>query len=439
MTMSPRVRTVLGGAALAAFAAWSSATEAGTRRSLPEGIKIGPVVVNPYIAFDYAYNDNVFYDPDDPEINEEGPRSDRVREITGRVTALLPLRRSEIELFYEASRFEYEEFSTDFSRETSGTTGAVFDLRFSSNDRLRIRETYETGLIDVQVFDGADEQVFVGQGYDSNVFRVELSRSVPRRQGYSIRIDRVDFVYDEFDRETGYFDYRGFETNFEYRQPLASNKWITGSYGARRFNHYDRSRDGIEYPVGVPFRKEESDTYELGLRGTFGERQPFVFKLGQGKYTYEGAEDSEFTGVVGQARVRLRVGGRSQIDLDLSRGSYPSTVSSFYVRSALGVVFERSWRQFSSIGIDSRLARNLYDSSTTCSAPGSVPGNPQGNNPNPVRRDDRLLRFRAYVDFVVHPRMGIRISGDHRRRNSQCQDGDYATNIISTAFVVGWF
>jgi len=232
-------------------------------------------------------------------------------------------------------------------------------------------------------------------------------------------VQRQDFIY-EGQEDVGFFDYRGFHNVFEFRQPMPEDRSWVVRYDARRFNHYDPQQ-----ATGVPFRKEVTDAVLFGLRGFLGPEQPFRVHLGFGRFRYDGMEESQFEGIVGTAAWRVRLGGRTKLDLEAIRRTLPSRFTTYYINNAIRAELARKWLRFEA-GTELELVKNDYADDL--------------NDPDcSGRRKDKTYELNVHWDWRVHERFKFSVSSFHAQRSSTCDDSDYQATGIETGFKIGWF
>lgn len=389
---------------------------AGTGTTPPEGIRVGRWILAPFLQTGFTHDDNVSRsfvgDPDD------------ITSLTFGLGANLPIRNSLLQLKYEGSRVSYQKqtFQRDFDQEF----GADLVFNFSSRDQLFVRQQFVRGFSDLAVFDEGGELVFEGEPYNFNRVEVELARGVPGQQGYSIRIARSDLNFQGTEA-VPFFDYRGFDSSFEYRQPLPADKWLIAYFQSRKFNHYEPNGQGA---VGVPIRKEETESFQIGIRGFLGRNQPFVLRLGVLEFDYRLVETS-FSGVVGYGQWQVNLGGKSTVNLSFDRRPLPSGFPTYYLINEFRADFSREWMVGSDLGLALLLAQNRYgdtvnifDGTTDC---------------RDFVREDRRVGVQAYGEWRVHERIGLRLSAGHVRRSSNCAISEYDATVISSGFSFGWF
>ena len=400
---------------------------------LPDGMAARNWILSPYFRSDYRYNNNIFY-----RSNAGDPESDRVATLTAGLVATMPFRNSGLSLSWESAYRDYGD--NVFERNIDHRLDANFTLNFSSGDTLTVSDRFILGITDVQDLDIGGELTFAGEGYRDNRATVELSRTQPNRQGYSIRVARIDLNFDD-EPAVQFFDFRGFESAFEYRSPLPAQKWLTASYELRRFDNFKRcpvqdpadpTCETPQLEIGVPYRQEVADSLLVGMRGRLGRDQPFFLKVGWGRFRYEDQPTAkEYDGPVLQGRWRLGLGSESSLDVLLLRRALPSNFDSYYIINELQTRFRRQWLGQSSYGSAVTYSRNRYGNVLTVTD-GTFDCGGQ------LRRDV-FFQGAAYVEWAPIDRMSIRMEGRHLSRSSSCAGSSYDSNEISTAISLGWF
>lgn len=396
---------------LVAGIALAGAATAARADSMPDGIIVGPWIIAPSLTTSYEAEDNVFLEKDNDAVD------DRVTTFAGDIRAWLPFSNSRLELGYRASKEDYAE--SVFPRDTTEQAHVRLELNFKTGDTLSFSDDYRRDFARSEEVDVGGELTFNGEPYNLNRWQVELSRTDPGRQGYVIRVRRQDFIY-EGEQDIGFFEYRGFHNVFEYRQPLPEGRNWVMRYESKRFNHYDP-----EGAVGVPFRQEVTDAVQFGLRGFLGPQQPFRVHLGYGRFRYDGQKESKFEGIVGTASWRLRLGGRTKLDLEAIRRPLPSNFETHYINNAVRAELAREWLRFEA-GTELELVKNDYADDVVdldCSG----------------RRKDDTYEVDVHWGWRVHERLKFRISSFHAKRSSTCDSADYSATGFQTGFSVGWF
>ena len=150
---------------------------------------------------------------------------------------------------------------------------------------------------------------------------------------------------------------------------------------------------------------------------------------------------SEFRGWVLLGRWSLPVGGSTSLDVSAVRRPLPSNFNTFYIYNELRVKFNRRWLQYSRYGVELFGGRNVYgDALSLADGTPTICGD--------IIRKDRRIGALAYLEWLVHPRVGLRFSARHERRRSNCEavdNGntifpvDYDATSLATRMRFGWF
>jgi hypothetical protein len=335
------------------------------------------------------------------------------------------VRNSLVELLYRADKREYSNFQP--RRPIEQTAGALVRFNFGSGDEFTVSDTFSKGASDVASIDEGGEFLFRDRPFNLNRLDLIWRRINPSRQGFIVRVTRSDLNFDGVDPNSDepeiipFFDYRGFETAFEFRQPVARGNWLRVYYDSRRFNHYDPNRPE---ELGIPFRKEEADTLQVGMGGLLGSDKPFDVRLGYGRFRLVG-QDARFDGMVGAANFALRVGGRTSVGFSLVRRPLPSSFPTYYIINSLRITAERPFLREFQVGLALDLASNQY-------------GDILFEGETEIRKDQRYA-VEAYFDWVLHPRFAIRVAAGHQRRESNFDGAEFTATAASIGFRLGWF
>jgi len=436
---------------------------AGTDQEPPDGLPAGPVFFAPWFQTEVLADDNIFRRSETPIVGAEGPQSDVATTLRAGVKAFIPIRMSSLELGYEGSTFFYRD--SDFAGTDTHTGSLVFDLNFSSYNTLRIEESYTSGATELQRISGdtdsdgnivgSAEIIRQGVPNSRNTWAVEWSREVVRRSAWRARIERLDLRYrpDESivinPQNSGvpWLDREGWEVEYEYRQPIYRRGGLTAKYNARRQDHFEPGRvSHLDTPVpdSVPLRREEYDGLEVGYQGLIGRNQPFIVSLGYGKFAFRDVQGSEepsvYRGLVGNILWRLPVGGLSNMDVRLNRRPLSSIYNTYYVINELRVGFDRRFRQVSRWGVNLLALSNRYGDIVGKSATGFNPFcDEDGDFKSDFIRHDRGQQVEGFWEWTIQPRVALRMSGTHNRRNSNCGDLSYRSSGLGMTFKVGWF
>lgn len=385
---------------------------------LPRGLPVGPWILAPSIFIGVNHDDNLFRQDE----AVAPPAADRARQLGAAIEATLPFRQSLLRGSFEVNQFDYQTF--DFSRDFATDSEIELDLGFSTGDRLRLSERFTRDFIRLREItqeapDIEPEEVFFGEPVNVNRITFDLDRSVLGRQGYRVRVQRRDSNY-KGEAETGTYDYRGFESLYEFRQPVRRTGWIIFHYDSRRFNHYD-----VNDPVGVPFRKEETDSFQVGWRSDLGKKNPYLVRFGYERLRYK-IQPSSFSGLSGFYFSSFALGSRNRVDVALARQSLPSSLDSYYINNSVNATWRVEVRRNVDLDVRARTAFNDYGPGEFTVCGDSL-------------REDWLSAVSGEMQWGLRSKLQFSIGGSHERRRSNCDFGDYDDTEIHTGFRLGWY
>ena len=404
------------GAACAAASSRSAASD------LPEGMLVGPWILAPSLTSGFAYDTNVFLASSTS--TSSGTISDRVLRVTPGLVAALPFRESLLKLDYSVTRLDYGK--TPLERNLSRDAGIDLALNFSTQDRLSLRANRNLGVAETLAFDPGGEVVFRGQGFDLTTYEIEAAREVFGHRGYRVRLSREALSFDP-GTTVAFFEFRGIDAEVDYREPLSPRFWAVGDYEGRRYDHFL-----ADEPTGShePFRKEDSDVVRVGLQGQLGEREPFLVRVGWGRFRFPGSEGSEYRGIVADASLVIRSVGRTELELGLQRRPWPSFFlnNNYYLVNSANLRLSRRWLQYSTMGIEGWWQEATYGDPV----PMNVPQQPG------LTRVDRTLRASVYANLMIRERLGVRISVDENHRNSNYLGAGFEGRVYFAGIVLGW-
>jgi hypothetical protein len=411
------------------LASASAALAQGESIDPPDGIQAGPWIIAPSIFANYEWDDNL-QRVDDSEQNGDvlGPLTERVWAVGATLGVTLPFRRSRFDFEYETADETF--VKTSFDPEPAQRSSIGVDLRFSTGDRLVLADRFTRDYVRVREDSEEDpsvdgEEIFFGEPFNQNRVQFDLSRSVPGHQGYRVRVERRDFDY-QGTAPTSLYDYRGFDSVYEFRQPTSEEGWLLFHLSQRRFNHYRP----LDPRVGVPYRKEIGNSYQFGWRSNLGKNNPFLLRIGYDTFRYDEyetlTESSVFRGIGGFYSGTFRTGPDSQLNVNLTRQSLPSTQNTYYINNVVRAEFDTDFLRTLNFRGRARLAFNDY-------------GDPIPFWDCDGRREDWVSEIGAEVGWPVHPRMEFSLNGFHERRRSNCEGGSYKDTEISVGLRLGWF
>lgn len=387
-----------------------------TEKDVPDGIPAGRWFLTPSFDMELVADDNIFRRNDSDPL---GTPSDEYATVLGGLGAALPFRSSSLYLGWLGTYYDYRQ--QNFSRDLEQELEFELEMNFGSGDTLTLSDAYTLGFQDVQSVDEGLELVFEGRAFDLNTWSVEMERREPGRAGYTARLTRTDLNF-EGDEPASFFDYRGFQGAVEYRHPIAGRRWILGHGTIRRFDHYE-----VGGEVGVPFRKELSESLSMGLSGSFRGGSPYYVRLGYGVLDYEIQQSESFRGLVADASARFPLGAASGVEISLKRRALPSSFRSYYINQEIRVEVERRLRNASRYGARGLIAINDYAELLLGSVCADV-----------LRRDTRYL-VDAYAEWTIERRVALRVAATRQARSSNCEPAEFESNALSAGVGIRWY
>jgi hypothetical protein len=445
-----RIRLLFGLALLSTLGTIS----AGTDQTPPDALPAGPFYFAPWFNTEVLADDNIFR-----RSEQQGPASDVATTVRAGVTASIPIRMSNLEFGYEGSTFFYRD--SDFVDTSTHTGTEAFDLNFSSFHTLRLEENYTRGFTELQRAVNGDpagdgtvastEIIRQGVPYTQNDWAVEWLNQAVQGPTWRARIDRSDLRYrpddlvlpmGQEDLAVPWLDHDSWQVEYEYRHPLYRRGKLTALLTARREDQFEpgtMSNWTPAVPDSVPIRREEYDAIMAGYQGLIGRNQPLTVWLGYGKLGFRdvqgsGDEPSDFHGLVGNITWRLPVGGLSNMSVTLNRRPLSSIFNTYYIINEARVRFNRRFREVSQWGVNLLASTNRYGDIVETTA-----NNVITVTCTDIIRHDRGQQVQGFWEWSVQPRMALRMSAEHNRRNSNCDEVSYRSNGMSMTFKVGWF
>ena len=385
----------------------------------PVGIPAGPVVIAPTMTVGYAYNSNVF-------LNTESlsPSPDQVLTLEPSVALTVPFSNSSFRIGDTLTWVDYKE-TPQVAGKTSNDAEADLTLNFGSLDTLEISAHNISGVAETLAFDPGGEVGFRGNSYRLATESVAASRDVPNARGYRFGLRRNALKFDQT-LEITFFDFRGFEGEAAYVQPLSQYTRLSFGYLGSRYDHYDIS-PGSD-PAAV-YRTEAGDAFYVQVDGQLGPKQPYSARIGWERLDFTGNAAKNFSGVIGEAKLSAIVGGGTTFTVTALRQPYRSFFedNNFYLVNILGARVDRRFPTGSAIGGDFSFTRADYGEP---SPPGSLaPG---------LLRRDRTIVLEAYANLAIREHVFLRLSINKNRKYSNFPGADWDALVVFGGFVFGW-
>ena len=383
------------------------------------GFQAGPVVIAPSLTAGYAYDSNVFLRSEDL-----APSSDQVVTLQPALQVTVPFSNSTLRLGDTLSYVDYNR-TAQTAGKTSNDAAGDLTLRFGSLDNLDLSAHRVSGVAETFAFEFDPsnqelQEVLRGNLYRSHTERASISREIEGVRGYRLALERNALRFEQ--PVEGVIDYRGFEGEGSYLQPLSPNTRLAFGYLGKRYDHFDASPGADPHAV---YRKESGNEVYAQIEGQLGPRQPYSVRVGWERLAFAGTAATSRSGLIGQARLSAIVGGGTTFTVTAQYQPYRSTAksSSFYVFQQIGGHVQRTFPRGSSVGGNLHLFQ--YDFAESAST---------GSSP----RRDRTVRLEAYANLALADRVVFRISVLRSRKYSDFAGADYNSTVVFGGFVLGW-
>lgn len=381
------------------------------------GFSAGPFVIAPTLATSYAYDSNVFFLSESSE-----PSGDEVLVVQPGVVLTLPFSNSVFRLGDSLKWTDYQKTPQTAGKTANDALGQLI-LNFGTSDRLQLTAHSISGVAETQAFDPGGEVTFQGHAYDLHTELVSLSREESNIRGYRFSLQRNALHFDP-DENVLFFNFRGFDGEAAYLEPLSSNTRLAVGYLGTRYDHYN-----TDDPYVID-RTEAGDALYAQLEGRLGPRQPFSIRLGWERLNFvsNNADSAgDYSGLVGQASLSAVAGGGVTFTVRAQRQPFRSFFeqNNFYVFDLIGLQIARPFPQGSEFGGSLEIFRSSYPEPTPEDAP-------------TVYRRDKTRRLEAYANLALRDHVALRFEIEKNWRYSNSEGADYNALAISGGIVFGW-
>lgn len=411
MTTPRRAALWIAAAVLARGACAQTATDA----SQAVGFRAGPWIIAPSLIAGCSYDSNVLFQPD-----ELHPTPDRVISVQPALQLTLPFSHSRFR-FGDTLRWLDYGTTPQTAGKTANDANAELALGFGTGDELGLAARSVAGIAETVVFDPSGEaQGLQGNAYDFHTETLSLQRQIPDARGYRFAVTRNVLSFERpvpFD----FVEYRGFDGEGAYTQPLSPNTRLSFGYLGSRYDLYLLSP--VTDPTQV-FRTENGNALYVQAEGRLGPRQPYSVRVGWERLTFGlDAGLADYSGPIWNASMGAILGGGTTVAVTIQRQPYRSTSAdqSFYLTDQLGGSVARSFRGGSTVGGRVMLSRYTF-------------GQPIAG----TYRTDRAYLLELYGSLAVQDRVNFRISILSNRRWSNYVGGAYDSIAVFGGFVLGW-
>jgi hypothetical protein len=407
--------------------AWIAATIAGVGASAQSvgegpqavGFAAGPFVIAPSLTAGYAYDSNVFL-----QSEELHPPPDQVLTLEPRVQLTLPFSNSSLRVRDALSYVDYKE-TPQTAGKTSNDAEAELILNFGSLDALKLYARHLAGVAQTLAFDPGGEVIFQGNAFRLHNEAASVAREIEGARGYRFSLARNVLKFDP-STEVEFFDYRGFDGEGAYLQPVSANTRLAFGYVGNRYDHFDIT-PGAD-PTAV-FRTESGNAVYAQVEGRLGPKQPYSARLGWEHLAFTGNEAKDFSGLIGQAKLAAIVGGGTILAVSAVRQPYRSFFfqNNFYVYEQIGGEVDRPFQGGTAVGGELSFSRSSYPEANP--AQSAAPG---------TFRQDRAIRLEAYANLAIRERVLFRLSFLKTRKYANYPGADYNDTVVFGGFVLGW-
>jgi hypothetical protein len=387
----------------------------------PVGFPAGPFVIGPSLTTGYSYDSNVYLQPE--ELN---PPPDQVLTVEPALQLTIPFSNSTFRLGDTLRYLDYKR-TPQTSGKTSNDAFADLTLNFASRDMLDLSAHHVAGVAETLAFDPGGEATFRGNSFRFHTEGVSMSRELPGTRGYRVAVDHNALSFDRSVDTVSFVDYRGFDGECAYLQPLSSNTRIAFGYLATR---YDQFNLGTICGPNEVCRTENGNSVYAQIEGRLGPKQPYSVRLGWERLDFGlNAAPKDFSGLIGQVNVSAIVGGGTTLTFVANRQPYRSSVpgNNFYLNGQIGGRVERPFPQGSVVGGELNFSQNAYDQPATADPEAST-----------ALRRDRTIRLEVYANLTVADHTVFRVSFLKNRRYSNFPGADYNDTVVFGGFVLGW-
>ena len=382
------------------------------------GIQAGWMIIAPSLTVGYAYDTNVLQRPEDAN---PPPEPDEVLTVQPALQLTIPFSNSWFRFGDVLTYVDYNQ-TPQTQGKTSNDAVADLTLNFGSLDQLALSAHNVAGVAQTLAFDPGGEVAFQGNNFTLHNEAVTFSRVTPGARGYRFGLERNALRFDP-SVTVNFYNYRGFDGEAAYFQPLSPNTRLAFGYLGSRYDHYDAS------DPSTVIRTESGDIVYGQIEGNLGPRQPYGLRLGWERLSFGGTEaaSGDFTGIVGQANLSAIVGGGTTFTVGVQRQPYRSydQTNSYYVSNVIAGTVERLFLEGTSVGGSLLFGVNGY----------KQPSTSQGET---YYREDRRVQLEAHANIALAKRVAFRVSLARNRRYSNAPFAEYNNTVVFGGFVLGW-
>ncbi len=412
--------------AVLAFLAWPGGrAHAQVPTSLPDQapFTFGRVQLFPLYSVDLDWTDNLYYQPKDSP--------DRISTASASVAPGfvldMPFSQSHSRIGYVLNYHGYETHALP-ANTTHYFVGET-DLQFSNGFRLGLRDDFERGVLNTQVFDPGGAITFRGDAFQGNnaAISVGYERENSRLLELSINNNRFKFVGQG---QSSYFDV----------DEVGADLLGEHQLGPRLRLHWELgySRSELSRPAAggssADDRTQINQSWKLGGLWTLGPGSSLQVKAGGEQSETRSAFPSRSDSLTGSLSYLRGVPGGTQLRLDLTRDIYPATFghNNVYLTNRFSVTVNNDVRARLVLGTVWTYYTNDFP------APIQVPPDDIVDTPYQGRtRKDRAIDGEAWVGYRFGRFAVARLYVRARHRSSVVSRFDYDVKTVGATIGLG--
>ena len=400
------------------------------------GIAAGRFVLYPAISFNYAYDDNLFYQSENiPGIQLVG--TGRV-EVVPRILIDLPLSRSRVRFQYSPLYRDY--LSQEVAQVSKWSHFFDFEGSFLIHDvfTIAVRDHYVEGTQEVQEFDPGGEIRFNLVPFTLQEPSIELSLDMGARHRISLIPRRYELNFDDSFGPI-FYDYsrQGYEGRYTFK--LSPETQI---YAFRIADLTQQDRSQTFYgDVDV-----DMHTTGVGLQRLTGGIVTTGGSVAWEQQDYQGGGGGDYQGVAADLNFGLNPTDVLHFDLSLRRNAYQSYFvnNNFYINleGRLRMIRQVGQTAFWQVGLG--LQQNDYGDPVDVSmTPANAPSDDADNDgyidvfegflpSQGVVRKDRAAFADLSAGWRLRPTMRFLVGYNYQRRDSNMLQDLGAAGFIET-------
>lgn len=398
-----------------------------------KGMRISKFIFYPSILIGYEYNDNVFSRNDQYD-DLFGLRviSDNIYTVKPTFKFVLPFSNSYARLSYTPQYREYKDY--DLNKNMSHYLNFDTTLKFSNGSTITAKEEYIQGILEVETFDPGGEVVFGADSFTFNSSFIGFGHEFAGIRGFDIKVTYDDLSFDHVERSWLY-DYEIQGLKGTYYQALSPRITIFGDYSFRNVNQFIPIYGPDDIKIGTDEEEYDEFIVAVGVRGNLFKRTTGSTSLSYSNLDFKKENESDFSGVTGEANLNAKINSRFSIEFLLRRHAYQSFFlkNKYYVSNVVSTGIRHYIKRNIFLTFKASYYLNTYNEVIDVS-PDSVLGEYNG-----IKREDKTGRIDLGANYLFSELMGLRVGYSYMKRESNVDLYDYDANRFFIQIGFGWF